>query len=90
MTSKLKVTVDGQSQQFDAGTKVSQIVEALFPDRVKAGPQAFVVCEINGTLKDLWTEITDGDVIRLISIDSPEGLSVLRHSTAHEIGRAHV
>ena len=88
MTSKLKVTVDGQSQQFDAGTKVSQIVEALFPDRVKAGPQAFVVCEINGTLKDLWTEITDGDVIRLISIDSPEGLSVLRHSTAHVLAQA--
>ena len=88
MTSKLKVTVDGQSQQFDAGTKVTQIVEALFPDRVKAGPQAFVVCEINGTLKDLWTDITDGDVIRLISIDSPEGLSVLRHSTAHVLAQA--
>ena len=88
MTSKLKVTVDGQSQQFDAGTKVSQIVEALFPDRVKAGPQAFVVCEINGSLKDLWTDITDGDDIRLISIDSPEGLSVLRHSTAHVLAQA--
>ena len=88
MTSKLKVTVDGQSQQCEAGTKVTQIVESLFPDRVKAGPKAFVVCEINGTLKDLWTDISEGDVIRLISIDSPEGLSVLRHSAAHVLAQA--
>ena len=88
MTSKLKVTADGQSQQCEAGTKVTQIVESLFPDRVKAGPKAFVVCEINGTLKDLWTDISEGDVIRLIPIDSPEGLSVLRHSTAHVLAQA--
>jgi threonyl-tRNA synthetase len=43
---------------------------------------------VNGVLKDLWTELSDGDVVEGISISSPEGLSVLRHSTAHVMAQA--
>jgi threonyl-tRNA synthetase len=39
-------------------------------------------------LKDLWTELSEGDVVEGISISSPEGLSVLRHSTAHVMAQA--
>ena len=84
----MKVHVDGRVHECEAGTKVTQIVEALHPDRSKPGAQAFVVCEINGTMKDLWSDVAEGDQIRLISIDSPEGLSVLRHSTAHVLAQA--
>lgn len=84
----MKVTVDGQIHQCEAGTKVTQILEQLHPEQVKSGPSAIVVCEINGVMKDLWTDVNDGDVIRLISIDSPEGLAVLRHSTAHVLAQA--
>ncbi|NDE71174.1 MAG: threonine--tRNA ligase [Actinobacteria bacterium] len=88
MASPMKVTVDGQIHQCEAGTKVTQILEQLHPEQVKSGPSAIVVCEINGVMKDLWTDVNDGDVIRLISIDSPEGLAVLRHSTAHVLAQA--
>ena len=60
----------------------------MYPDRVKPGPQAIVVCKINGLLKDLWTDLVEGDVIESVSIDSDEGLMVLRHSTAHVLAQA--
>ena len=88
MAPSMKVQIDGRIHECEAGTKVTQVVEVLHPDRVKPGPQSFVVCEVNGVMKDLWSDVTDGDQIRLISIDSPEGLSVLRHSTAHVLAQA--
>ena len=60
----------------------------LFRSRTAVGPHAIVLCTINGELKDLWSEIHDGDVIQGIAIDSPEGLKVLRHSTAHVLAQA--
>jgi threonyl-tRNA synthetase len=36
----------------------------------------------------LWTDLVDGDVVEGISISSPDGLSVLRHSTAHVMAQA--
>jgi threonyl-tRNA synthetase len=47
-----------------------------------------VVCKINDVLKDLWTELKDGDVVESVSIASPDGLFVLRHSTAHVLAQA--
>ena len=84
----MKVIVDGKSLEIEVGSKVTHVVEQLHPDRVKPGPHSFVVCEINGVMKDLWSDLNEGDVIRLISIDSSEGLSVLRHSTAHVLAQA--
>jgi threonyl-tRNA synthetase len=36
----------------------------------------------------LWTELSDGDVVESIVISSPDGLAVLRHSTAHVMAQA--
>jgi threonyl-tRNA synthetase len=36
----------------------------------------------------LWTELSDGDVIESVLISSPDGLAVLRHSTAHVMAQA--
>jgi threonyl-tRNA synthetase len=47
-----------------------------------------VVCRVNGELKDLWTDLNDGDVVEGVSISSPDGLNVLRHSTAHVMAQA--
>ena len=88
MSAQITVTIDGAAHTFDVGTKITQMVEKIHPDRVKPGANAFVVCEVNGNLRDLWSDVADGDQIRLISIDSPEGLSVLRHSTAHVLAQA--
>jgi len=54
----------------------------LFPDR------AVVALRVNGELKDKATTVTTTDVVEPIEIDSPEGLNILRHSTAHVMAQA--
>ena len=77
--SDIKVTVDGAQISVASDQRPTQI----FTDK-----KEIVVCKINGVLKDLWTDLADGDVIEGISISSPDGLNVLRHSTAHVMAQA--
>jgi len=77
--SELRVTVDGVATLIAAGQRPTQI----FADRKEV-----VVCRINGELRDLWTDLADGDAIESVTIDSEDGLKVLRHSTAHVMAQA--
>ncbi|WP_336645715.1 threonine--tRNA ligase [Microbacterium sp. USHLN186] len=43
---------------------------------------------VNGELKDLAATITDSDVVEPVTVDSPAGLEILRHSTAHVLAQA--
>ena len=52
------------------------------------GDRSVVVARINGELRDLSTEVSDTDVVEPVSVDSPEGLAVLRHSVAHVLAQA--
>lgn len=87
-SAQINVTIDGAHKTVASDAKPTLIFEELYPDRVKPGPDAIVVCKINGSLRDLWTELRDGDVIESISISSDDGLMVLRHSTAHVLAQA--
>jgi threonyl-tRNA synthetase len=55
---------------------------ALFPDR------SVVALRVNGELKDLATTVTADDDVEPVTIDSADGLSILRHSTAHVLAQA--
>ena len=77
--SLINVTVDGQSRSIESDQRPTQIF---------AENKEIVICSINGVLKDLWTDLSDGDVVTSVSISSPEGLAVLRHSTAHVMAQA--
>jgi threonyl-tRNA synthetase len=77
--SKISVTVDGTATSIEADQKPTQIF---------AESKEIVVCKVNGVLRDLWTDLADGDVVEGVSISSAEGLSVLRHSTAHVMAQA--
>ncbi|MCR2785652.1 MULTISPECIES: threonine--tRNA ligase [unclassified Microbacterium] len=65
-------------------TDVSSPVDgfALFPDR------SVVALRVNGELKDLATVVSDSDDVEPVHIDSPDGLAILRHSTAHVLAQA--
>jgi threonyl-tRNA synthetase len=52
------------------------------------GDKSVVVARINGELRDLATEVVDTDVVEAVSVHTPEGLAVLRHSTAHVLAQA--
>jgi threonyl-tRNA synthetase len=77
--SMISVTVDGAARSIETDHK---------PTHLFAESKEIVVCKVNGVLKDLWTDLIDGDVIEGITISSPEGLAVLRHSTAHVMAQA--
>ncbi|WP_235007922.1 threonine--tRNA ligase [Microbacterium timonense] len=55
---------------------------ALFPDR------SVVALRVNGELKDLATTVQETDAVEPVTIDSPDGLDILRHSTAHVLAQA--
>lgn len=55
---------------------------ALFTDR------NVVAMRVNGDLKDLATTVTDTDEVEPVTIDSPDGLNILRHSAAHVLAQA--
>ncbi|NBP12474.1 MAG: threonine--tRNA ligase, partial [Actinobacteria bacterium] len=86
--SEIQITLDGVSKKIEPGVKVTQVLEQQYPDQMKPGADAIIVCRINGELKDLWSDLSDGDVVESISISSDEGLDVLRHSTAHVLAQA--
>jgi threonyl-tRNA synthetase len=46
------------------------------------------VARINGELRDLSTPLADGDEVEPVSVESEDGLAVLRHSTAHITAQA--
>ncbi len=84
----IEITVDGATLKVESDQKVTQIYSAQSVDRTGVGPEAIVVCKINGELRDLWSEVKAGDAVEGFSISSPEGLMVLRHSTAHVLAQA--
>ncbi|QNA94166.1 threonine--tRNA ligase [Microbacterium sp. Se63.02b] len=55
---------------------------ALFTDR------NVVAMRVNGDLKDLATTVTDTDEVEAVTIDSADGLNILRHSAAHVLAQA--
>ena len=79
MSGQIKITVDGKSTSVDSDKRPTHLFEDM---------QDVVVCRINGQLQDLWSPIKDSDVIESVSIQSPDGLNVLRHSTAHVLAQA--
>jgi len=77
--SQIQITVDGLAQSIESDQR---------PTHLFADNKEIVVARVNGTLKDLWTELADGDVVEGVLISSPDGLAVLRHSTAHVMAQA--
>ncbi|MEY2814370.1 MAG: hypothetical protein RIS05_118 [Actinomycetota bacterium] len=75
----IAITVDGASRSVESDQR---------PTHLFADDKTIVVARINGELRDLWTELSDGDVVESVSISSPDGLNVLRHSTAHVMAQA--
>ncbi|ALJ20359.1 threonine--tRNA ligase [Microbacterium sp. No. 7] len=54
----------------------------LYPDK------NVVAMRVDGELADLATEVTGTQATEPVTIDSPDGLAILRHSTAHVLAQA--
>ena len=73
------VNVDGEDQEVEPGTTGLD----LFGKR-----RDIVAMTLDGKEVDLATELTNGGVVSAITIGSPEGLAILRHSSAHVLAQA--
>ncbi|MEJ1180648.1 threonine--tRNA ligase [Arthrobacter sp. R4] len=76
---QITLIVDGEETKVTTGTTGAE----LFFER-----RDVVVARVNGELKDLDQELPEGADIEGVTIDSPDGLNVLRHSTAHVMAQA--
>ena len=73
------LTVDGVETTVTTGTTGAD----LFADR-----REVVVVRVDGELKDLDTVLVGGTAVEAVTIDSEDGLAVLRHSAAHVMAQA--
>ncbi|KSW15289.1 threonine--tRNA ligase [Cellulomonas sp. B6] len=79
MPEQITLTVDGVETPVAQGTTGTD----LFGDR-----RDVVVVRVDGELTDLALPLPAGAVVEAVTIDSPDGLSVLRHSAAHVLAQA--
>ena len=81
MSAQVTVSLDGQRRSVPRGTTVSEVLDG-------ARGREVVAARLNGKLVDLSRPIEDDATIEPVKTDSPEGLDVLRHSTAHLMAQA--
>ncbi|GAA2039695.1 threonine--tRNA ligase [Terrabacter terrae] len=79
MSAQITVTVAGSERSVAEQTTAGDLFE---------GDRAVVVARVNGQLRDLFHVLAEGDVVEPVTVESEDGLSVLRHSTAHVLAQA--
>jgi len=75
----IALTVDGVATTVEPGTTGTDLY---------ASRRDVVVVRVNGELRDLHVPLAAGDVVEAVTIEEPDGLAVLRHSTAHVLAQA--
>ena len=72
------VSCDGSSHDVEPGATGFDLFAS----------KTVVAMRVNGELKDLAHPVASGDTIFSVEVSSPDGLSILRHSTAHVLAQA--
>ncbi|GIN74583.1 threonine--tRNA ligase 2 [Bacillus sp. J14TS2] len=75
---------DGRVKEFPAGTTVANVAEAISLSLRKKA----VVGKIDHQLVDLSYELNNDTSLSIITLDSEEGVHVLRHTSAHVLAQA--
>jgi threonyl-tRNA synthetase len=75
---------DGSVRQVAKGTTLYELASSLSQGLARVA----VVGKVNGELKDLDYALTEDAEVEILTLDSEEGLEVLRHSTSHLLAQA--
>mgnify|MGYP001328281845 CR=1 FL=1 len=81
--SEIRVIIQRDSGREERVVTTGTTAAALFE-----GEREVVAARVGDVLKDLAYELSDGDVVEPVEIGSPDGLAILRHSTAHVAAQA--
>jgi len=75
---------DGSLKEMPDGATALALAQAIGPRLA----QAAVAAMVNGQTVGLKTPLPDGAEVRILTVKDPEGLEVLRHTTAHVMAQA--
>ena len=75
---------DGNQLEIKSGDRARDVAERIGPRLLRDA----VVAKLDGKLVDLNAPLNGGGEFEVVTKDSPEGLEVLRHSTAHAMAQA--
>ena len=75
---------DGSVKEIADGTTVGQLADSIG----KRLGQAAIVGKVDGKLVDLSHKLTGAHDVQIVTDRDPEGLLVMRHSTAHVLAQA--
>ncbi|WP_027414762.1 threonine--tRNA ligase [Aneurinibacillus terranovensis] len=83
--SVIHVTLpDGSKREYNAGTTIEDVAASISPGLKKKA----VAGKLNGKVVDLATPLEEDAAVEIVTEDSPEGLEVIRHSSAHLMAQA--
>ncbi|MGW6147616.1 threonine--tRNA ligase [Bacillus mycoides] len=85
MADVVKITFpDGAVKEFSKGVTTEEIAASISPGLKKKA----VAGKLNDEMIDLVTPIEEDGAVSIITLDSEDGLYILRHSTAHLLAQA--
>ena len=81
----IQVTLkDGSIREVETGTTLAGLAATISRGLAKVA----VAGKVNDKMKDLSYPLTENTAVEIVTLDSDEGLGVLRHSTAHLMAQA--
>ncbi|TDL82049.1 threonine--tRNA ligase [Peribacillus frigoritolerans] len=85
MSDAVKISFpDGAVKEYQAGTTTDDIAASISPGLRKKS----LAGKFNGELIDLKTPIDQDGSIEIVTLDSPDALEIIRHSSAHVLAQA--
>jgi threonyl-tRNA synthetase len=86
----LHIILAGREHEVAAGTTAGQALDFLNASagQPPAAVSPVIAARVNGELRDLARPLADGDAVEPVDLASPDGRSIMRHSTAHVMAQA--
>ncbi|GAA1567433.1 threonine--tRNA ligase [Streptomyces globosus] len=81
--SDVRVIIQRDSERDERVVATGTTAADLFAD-----DRTVIAARVAGELKDLSYAVQDGETVEPVEISSPDGLDILRHSTAHVMAQA--
>ncbi len=76
--------MDGSMKEIEDGSNGYSLATSISRKLAKEA----VAAKVNGKLVDLSHELKESDQVEIITVDSEEGIEIIRHSTAHVMAQA--
>ncbi|CUU60118.1 threonyl-tRNA synthetase [Parafrankia irregularis] len=81
--SDVRVTVQRGQQAEERVVRAGTTAAELFD-----GERSVIAARVGGRQRDLAHPLAEGDVVEPITVDSPDGRAIVRHSCAHVVAQA--